>query len=433
VVAEAGSAPEPIGGPLDRLLARIQPTGALRGLRHRSYFTLWSTLLVTQVGFWMCNVSLQWSVAKATDNDSFALGLLYFCNLIPILLFAPIAGVMADRFERKRIVTLSQAAIGCLAAGLVVVLTMLGGYSNVAVLLVFAFGLGTALALNAPANAAVMVNSVPRADVSSAVALQSVGLNLSRVAGPGLATPLLAAWGPRPAFAIFAATSIFSSYVVSRLRLRPVTLSHAEGGPFRRINQGFRVARERPPALLALSMVAVTAVFASSYVSQLPVFAYEILEGGDRTFTMLFIVTGVGAAAGALMTSSQSRLQSLRAVGIEVILMGVALVGFAASRVEVVSLVLAAVIAYFNFSVMTNLQTTLQYLAPEQVRGRIMSLYIMAWGGMLPLGTLAIGALGAVMGAPAVIVGSATVAVVFAIGIVLKGPRIAPEMLDDDE
>ncbi len=433
MVTEASQSPEPVSGLLARLLRRIPVSGGLRGLRHRTYFVLWSTLLVTQVGFWVSNVSMQWLVARLSDNNSFQLGLLYFCNLVPILLFAPYAGVIADRYNRQRIVTLTQALTGLCALGLVIALTLIQGDGSLAIILCFAFAIGTAIAMNAPANQALMVNSVPHADVPSAVGLQSVGLNMSRVAGPAVATPLLATWGARPCFAIFAITSLFSSLVVSRVRVRAIRVRPGSGSAMERIREGLRIARQRPPALLALAMVAVTAVFASSYVSQLPYFAYEVLDGGDRAFMTIVILTGIGAAAGALRTSSSQRLASLRDVGIQMILMGGAIAVLAVSRFAPLTYGIAAVIAFFNFSVMTNLQTTLQYVAPEHGRGRIMSLFIVAWGGLLPLGTLAIGALGSLWGTPLVIVCSTAVAVSFGLGVALRGPRMAPEMPEDED
>ncbi|GAA1011725.1 MFS transporter [Acrocarpospora pleiomorpha] len=426
MVAEAGSAPEPTPGLLARLLAKLPQTGALRSLRHQSYFLLWSTFLLTQGGFWVSNVSMQWLVSRLSGNDEFMLGLLYFFNLCPLLFFAPYAGTLVDRFERKRIVVAAQALIGLVSLALVFVLSMLGDRVSVAVVFAFAFGLGTLQALNAPASSAVMVNSVPPADVASSVALQSVGLNLSRIAGPALATPLLVAWGARPSFGVFAATSLLSSAIVSRARIRPIKLARDEASALGRIAEGIRIARERPPALLALLVTSVCALFASAYVSQLPVFAYTILGGDDTTFTLLLVVTGLGAAVGALTTSSRRTLLSLRAIALRMLLMAIALMAFAASPSLPLSLGLSALVAGCNFSVMTSLQTTLHYVAPEHARGRITSLYIVAWGGLVPIGALVLGATGSLIGAPAAVACSAGVAAVFAAFVAATGPREAP-------
>jgi MFS family permease len=425
-------ASEDDGGPVTRLLRRIPATGALRSLRHPAYLTLWSAQLVMQLGFWVSNIAFQWQVARLTDNDPFMLGFLYFSNLGPVLLFAPYAGLLADRFERKRIVALSQLSAGLLALGLVVVMTAVGDGLSVVTIFVFAFLIGTALALNSPASSAVMVNTVPGADVASAVSMHAVGLNLSRVAGPALASPLLGAWGARPAFTVYAVTSIIGARVVSRLRLSRVERVESNGSLWRRMGDGWRIARSRPPAALALTTVAVCSIFSSSYVSQLAVFAYEVLDGTDATFAALVSLTGLGAATGALTTSMRKGLPSLRGIGVELLMMAVALVGFTTSRSLPVSLVLAVVIGCLNFSVMTNLQTTLQFLAPEWGRGRVMSLHMLAWAGLLPIGGLLLGSVASAIGTPVAVMCSVCFSGAFALGLIARGPRIAPEFMGDE-
>ncbi len=425
--AEVGSPPDPPLGLLGRFLARVPSTGAFRSLRHRAYFVLWSTHLVTQLGFWVSNVSMQWLVARRSDGDSLMLGLLFFFNLCPVLLFAPFAGVLADRMERRRIVAWGQALTGALAIGLVGALTATPSDSETAVVFGFAFAIGTVQAISAPAHQAVMVNAVPSTDMPSAVGLQAVALNLSRVAGPALATPILVGWGARAAFAVFAGTSLVTAYLLARLRVRTVALLEPSASSLAQFFDGFRIASARPPALLALSMVAVAALFSSSYVSQLPVFAFRVLDGDDGTFTALLVLTGFGAAAGALLTSSRRSLPSIARIGTQMVAMCLTLVLFSFSRSTALSLVLTAVIACLNFSVMTNLQTTLQLVAPEEGRGRLMAIFLVAWAGLLPIGALALGWVGSLVGPAPALAGFATVALAFAVVIVMRGPRVAPE------
>ena len=161
-----------------------------RALQHHEFRTVWSTFVVGQLGFWISFISLQALMARLTDSDGGWLGLLFFTNFIPTLLFTPVAGVVADRVERKRILLVGYVLLCGLMSGLAA-LALTDNVSPL-VLLPFAFGTGTIFSFNAPASQSIVANSVPPVDLPSAVSLQAVGANASRVVGPTLAAPVLA-------------------------------------------------------------------------------------------------------------------------------------------------------------------------------------------------------------------------------------------------
>ncbi|WP_055479848.1 MFS transporter [Sphaerimonospora mesophila] len=373
--------------------------GPLRSLRHPLFRAYWASFALTQVGFWMANVSLQWLAARITDSDPFLLGLLYFFNLIPLLVFSPWAGVVADRFPRSRVVALSQILI-CLTSLVMVLLFALGAGERLLVVYTFAFGLGLFMALAAPSSQAIVVNTVPPADVPSAVGLQAASMNVARVVGPGLVTPVLVIIGPGPVFAVYAAVSGFAGWVIARLKLPRQSPLLGEPSTWSRIVQGIDHVRERPVAGQALIMVAGTAVLASAYVSQLPVVAYDILGGDDATFTALVVATGIGAVGGALFTSWRSSVPKIRGIAVQMAALGLLLAAMMNALSYLVVLGLAVAVSILNFSIMTGLNVIVQTVVAEHTRGRVMSLHVLAWGGMVPVGALLYGWLASLLGLP---------------------------------
>jgi MFS family permease len=365
--------------------------GRLRSLRHPPFLVFWSSFCVTQLGFWMASVSLQWLTARVTHNASLELGFLYFFNLIPLFFFSPWAGVLADRYRRAKVVALCQAAISAMCAALVGYLALSGGGLQLPLIYGFAFGLGTLLAIGAPSAQAIVAGAVPPADLSSAIGVQSASLNVARVAGPVLATPLLVAWGAAPVFAVYAATSLFAATIIGRLRLAPQPLLDGGERTWRRIRQGIAHVRDRPPALQVLIMVAATSTFGTTYVAQLPVFAYDVLGGGDAEFTLLVGATGAGAIVGAFAASSGKRVPRIRHVAAQMVLTSFVLAAMAVTTHFALLLVLAVLAAGLNFSIMTRLNMILQLTVADNSRGRVMSLYILAWGGLVPVGALLLG------------------------------------------
>jgi MFS family permease len=384
-------------------LLRSRRGRPLRALQHRAYTVLWLSFLVGQLGFWVSNIALQWVVADMTGSDPFMLGLLWFFMLIPLLLLSPVAGVVADRVNRKLIVVTSQATIATLAAALSL-LTYLDVLSPPS-LFALAFGVGCALALNGPANQAIVANAVPMRDLPSAISLQSIGMNMSRVAGPALAAPVLLAWGAAPAFGVYAVTASITAVALARIRIAPTPVDTSTESLWTRLQAGLRHTRERKPASTMLLMVGTIAIFGASYSALLPVFAYELLERGDEAFTALVIVTGAGAAVGSLWTGYRDSQPRMVIATTQMLLLGLSLVAFAVTTYWPLSLALAGIAGLLNFASMTTLNAMLQHVVDDQMRGRVMSLYVLCWGGLIPIGVLLLGAVASVVGTTLAVAG----------------------------
>jgi predicted MFS family arabinose efflux permease len=264
---------------------------------------------------------------------------------------------------------------------------------------------------------------VPAKDIRSAVAIQSIGINLARVAGPALAVPILLNWGAAPAIGVYAAAAMATALALSRIHLAEGLPRESGIGWFTQLGDGFRYALRRRPVMALLSMTAVSSIFASSYVALLPVFAYGVLHQGAGGFSALVVATGIGAMLGALATGFG---ESSASVGRSILLMlGLcfALYLFALSSDIWLSVVLAALVGAVNFGLMTTLNATLQYIVDDRNRGRVMSLYLLCWGGLIPIGGLLVATAAHLVSAPVAVAVFTTVTALYAGALGLRYSR----------
>jgi len=390
-----------------------------RALVHREFALLFLAFLINQVGFWVSHISLQRLMVDLSDNDPAIVGLLFFALFIPAFALAPVAGVVADRFDRRSIVLLCYAALTGIAAALAW-LTISGAIA-VWSMLALAFLMGCCFSFSGPANAAITANSVPEADLPSAVALQSAANNLTRVGGPMLAAPLIAGGFLGLAFALFATTAAASGTLVSRIRLSPHVVERDELGIVGRMRNGLQHARERRPALPALLTVAALSLFGVSHMALLPVYAETVL-GDITTFSYIVAAQGLGAMTAAILTGYRDTT-TLRAAGAQVAAYGAFLALFALTTHPLLAIAAQSVIGFFYFSVMTSLQTLIQQVVDDSRRGRVMSLFQVAWAGLIPFGGLAMGAFAAGHGVVETLLIAAAVCAGYGLALVVYDPR----------
>jgi MFS family permease len=380
----------------------LSQRGIFRALRHREYRLLFAGFVINQTGFWVSHISVQGLMVELSGNDPFQVGLLFSSLLLPALVLAPVAGVAADRFDRKTILVLCNLAVAALAAILAAAATT--GVSAGALLLL-GFALGATLAFAGPASNAIAANAVDTEDLSSAVALQSAANNLTRVVGPLLAAPLVATGRFTVAFAYFSAAALASALLISRMRVAATPRDAHSGGVIARIRGGLAHARERPPALAALVTAAGLSIFGVAHIAMLPVYAEEVL-GRTELFAWIVATTAFGAMIGALLTGREARPTLMRAA-LRLVVYGVALGIFATTHSVVVAFAAQVVVGYCYFAVMTGLQTLLQQLVDDSNRGRVMSLFQVAWAGLTPIGSLTLGAVARFAGVGVALQGAA--------------------------
>jgi len=415
-----------MGVPSSRTLERLGlGSGAFRALAHRPFRLLFISFLINQTGFWISHISLQGLMVELSDNDTRENGLLFFVLFLPAFLLAPLAGVAADRFDRKKIVLSCYVSVMLCCTALTTATAT--DWLTPDRLLVIAFALGLSFAFSGPASHAIAANAVSTSDLPSAVSLQSAANNLTRVMGPLLAAPLVATSRFEWSFAIYLVAAAVAASLTAAMRISRFKMEEETGGIFARMSSGFNHARERNPALPALLTVATLSFFGVSHTVLIPAFAADVLGSPDY-FAWLAAATGVGAMVGALRAGRVGREPSMWRAGRGMFAYGLALLFFALNDHIVPALIAQLVVGYFYFSVMTSLQTLIQTIVDESKRGRVMSLFQVAWAGLIPFGSLAMGFLAEPLGPPLTIQIGAGICAFFGLLVGLSYWRQRPEL-----
>ena len=392
----------------------------LRALAHRQYRLLFTAFCINQTGFWISHVSLQQLMVDMSNNDPTMSGWLFFFLFLPTFFFAPIAGVAADRYDRKTIVLFCYAMVTAVAMTLS--WTTAIDVINPALLMLLSFIMGTAFAFSGPPNFAIAANAVPADDLPSAVSLQSAANNLTRVAGPLLAAKLVATGALAICFGVYALAAAAAGTLVSRIKLTPYAAAPDGLGIFGRMKSGLDHARERKPALPALLTVATMTLFGVSHMAVVPVYVDEIL-GRRELFAYMIAATGSGALVGALITGY--RTTTLRTSAGQFIAYGIALAIFGTSKDWRVAMAAQVVIGFFYFSVMTSLQTIVQQVVDDDKRGRVMSLFQLCWAGLVPFGGLGMGVAADAFGVVASLLGCSVICAAYGFGLLIFAPKTA--------
>jgi predicted MFS family arabinose efflux permease len=289
--------------------------------------------------------------------------------------------------------------------------------------------MGVSFAFSGPASLAIAANSVPHEDLASAVSLQSAANNLTRVLGPLLCAPLLATGRFEISFAIYLCAAVVAATLTFAMRIERYASDSEDGGIFARMRGGFEHARDRHPALPALSTVAMLSLFGVSHTVLIPAYAQEVL-GSQNYFAWLVAATGIGAVAGALRTGRAKRAPQLSSAARALIAYGIFMVCFGITSNLVLALLCQAAVGFFYFTVMTLLQTLIQQIVDESKRGRVMSLFQVSWAGLVPFGSLTLGFLAGPLGTSTTLLLAAIVCVVYGAVMTLLAPRLAaPEHL----
>ena len=377
------------------------------------YRTFLTAAFVGNVGAWMGATAQGWLVLGLTDSAA-ALGLASAAGTAPTLFLSLLAGVLADRLDRRRILVGAQIA-GAAVAVVLAVLTMTGSveYWHVVVLAVLA---GSATALAMPTFQAIVSTLVPAGAIGNAVALNAAQFNLSRVLGPVAAGAAITAGGLAVAFWANAVALLAVAVVLARLPFRAAsTLDRVEASMWSNLLDGLRYVQGSRTVAVLLVLAAVPGVFMLNYLALLPVYARDILGIGAGGLGLLTAAIGIGALAGAIAVAVlRPGGGSGRLLLLGLAVASAALVTFALSDVVVVSLVALAVLGASQVAYYATTNTLLQVLVPGRLRGRVMSLYILTSWGAIPLGSVLAGAVAERFGAPLALAGGGVITLVVA-------------------
>lgn len=362
---------------------------AQAALRNRDFRIFWGGTFASNIGTWMQNVLLGAYGYELTGSATFV-GVLFFAQLGPLLFMSNIGGVLADVVDRRKLLIITQLA-QLILSGVLAALAVSDDPSLVAIV-VCVFAIGVANALSAPAIAAILPTLVPRADLPGAVSLQSVQMNLSRVIGPAIGALIYSRTSAAPVFALNAATYLFAVAAVVLARYRHYAPGEVEETGLARLLSGFRLAWRDPLIRRILTILVLFSFFSLSFVGLMPAIAAENLGVRPRSiqYGLLYATFGLGAATGAISVGTLLAGRSKAMIPrIGLIAFAVLLTAFALLRSDTPAYPLAFVLGFFYFLVITSLATVLQENLDDGIRGRIMALWIMGFGGVVPLGVLA--------------------------------------------
>jgi MFS family permease len=369
---------------------------------------LWLGAFVSTIGTWMQKVAQSWLVLTLTGSASaFFLGLDAFLGELPILLFTLLGGVIADRRDRRQLLLMSQYIQMSTAFALAALVYF--DVVHIWHVLALSAVTGLAQAFGGPAHHSLMPSLVETRDLPNAIAFNSIQFNLARVLGPLLAGAALAAFGIAACFALNGASFLAVIAAILSLHVR-----HSPAPTTTRLHQelasGIRFVRANP-ALVELACLGFAATFlANPLLTFLPLFTKEVFQGDVNQFTRLMACAGAGAVAGALVVAWLGRFRHMgRALLAVQIVFGLLIVLFAMSRILWLNAVLLFAAGLCMVIVFAMLSSLVQLTAPDEMRGRVMSIYMVAFRGGMPLGSLAGGWMATITSAPAVLIGNGLV------------------------
>lgn len=373
-----------------------------RALKHRNYRLYFIGQTISLVGTWLTRVATSWLVYRLTGS-ALLLGLSGFASQIPTVIATPLAGVLVDRWDRRRVLLLTQVCSVMPSAALAT-LTMLGRITIPEVLLLQAVQ-GVIKGFEAPARQALVVQMVDdRRDLANAIALNSAMVTGTQIIGPAIAGVLVAAVGEAWCFTADAVS--YFAVIGSLLAMRIATTAAADRRSplLQELAAGFRYAARSRALRTPLIMLALMSGLSVPYQTLMPLMASSVLHGGVHTLGILMTTSGVGALLGGLYLASRHSVVGLgRVIVAASFVLATGLIGFSLSRELWLSLVVLPLVGGGFMVGLAATNTVLQTIVDEELRGRVMAYYAMAVFGGAPLGSLAAGALAARIGAPATI------------------------------
>lgn len=371
---------------------------AIRALENRNFRVFFTGQIVSLVGTWMQRIALAWLVYRLT-NSAFLLGAVGFAGQIPTFLLAPVAGVFADRLNRRGVLIVTQSL--AMAQALILSALVLTGTLAIWHIFVLSMFLGVVNAWDTPVRQAFIVEMVEKKeDLSNAIALNSSMVNSARLLGPSLAGILISAVGEGMCFLLNGISYLAVIAALACMKIPPRDSARKRSGVWSGLTEGFSYAFGFVPIRSVLLLLALVSLMGMPYTVLMPVFAKDVLHGGPHTLGFLMGASGVGALGGALYLASRKSVLGLgKFIPLAVALFGMGLIAFSRSRLLPLSMLLMLATGFGMIVEMAASNTVLQTIVEDDKRGRIMSFFTMAFMGMTPFGSLLSGFLAGIIGA----------------------------------
>jgi len=395
-----------------------------RALRHRNYRLFFGGQSISLIGTWITRIATSWLVYRLTGSE-LLLGVVGFCSQIPMLILSPIAGVLVDRWDRHRILVITQILSALQSAALAVLALM--NVITVAEVIALQLVQGVINSFDTPARQSFVVEMVEdRDDLPNAIALNSSMINASRILGPSIGGVLIATLGEGWCFGADAISYIAVIISLLMMRRRPVQKALVDTRILEELRTGWTYVAGFPPVRALLLLVALAGLAGMPYATLMPVIASKVLHGGPHTLGILMTASGLGALAGTLYLASRHTVIGLGKVIVAASLsLSLGLIAFSFSRVLWLSMIVLPFVGAGMMVQAAASNTILQTVVDERLRGRVMAFYGVAIMGMQPIGSLLAGYLAERIGTTNTIFYGALACLAGAILIGIRRPMLA--------
>ncbi len=379
---------------------------AFTSLRHRNFRLYWFGQLISLMGTWMQATGQSWLVLELT-HSAVQLGLVGALQFLPVLLFSLFGGVFADRWLKRSVLLVTQTA--AMLQAFVLWLLIATGTIQLWHIYVLAILLGITSCLDQPTRSAFVIELAGREDLPNAVALNSSLMNLARIVGPGLGGIIIAISGVAMLFLLNALSFLAVIVALALIRTHELFAQPLEDRTNRRQNtqntwqslrEGLDYVWKTPAVVLVIVVVGLVLLFGANFSVVLPLFATDVLHAGATGFGFLSAAMGVGSLVSALWLAWSNRRPTIRGILLGTLIFSVLEAFFALSHIYLLSLVLIASVGGVETIFAAMATTMLQAIAPDHLRGRVISVYILFFTGSIPPGYLLAGWLSASYGAP---------------------------------
>lgn len=370
-----------------------------RSLKHRNYRLFFGGQSISLIGTWIQRIAISWLVYHLT-NSVFLLGVVGFADQIPTFLLSPLAGVLADRWNRYHILIVTQV----LATIQALILTYIFFYRTIDIwhIMFLSVFLGCINAFDIPARHSLLVEMIEKKeDIGNAIALNSSIFNSARLIGPSIAGILLATIGEGICFLINGLSYLVVIASLLRMKIVPRIINKKNTHVLKELKEGFSYTVGFKPIKSIILLFGLVGLMGMPYSVLLPVFAKEILKGGSHTYGFLMGASGLGALTGALYLASKKSIRGVwKILPSSAGIFGFGLIMFSVSRFFSLSMALMVLIGFGMMLQMGSSNTILQTIVDDDKRGRVLSFYIMALMGTVSFGSLLAGGMAKFLGVP---------------------------------
>ncbi|CAA9239763.1 MAG: hypothetical protein AVDCRST_MAG50-2150 [uncultured Acidimicrobiales bacterium] len=402
---------------------------AMRAFKNRDFTIFWFGALASNTGSWVQNLAVPYVLYEVTQS-AFWVGLATFFQFIPAMLLGPLAGSVADRFDRRKVLLITQSLLALSAVALWA--AWAGGVRSPGVILALVALSGVFAGINIPSWQSFVNDLVPREDLLSAVALNSLQFNAARALGPGIAGIMLATLGPSWAFLLNAVSFGFVLLALALVRTRQAArTSVLTGGFLRQFRRAMAYTRTQPGIVVGIVVAVLIGGLGNPIFQFTVVFAAEVFKVGPRWLSLMNVALGVGAVLAAPIVSGWDDVLSRGTlVRWAMLLYGAAIIAFALAPNYAIGLIALVVVGGGFLAVISATNTAVQVIVADHMRGRVMAFRIMAFTGAYPVGALLQGVLSDVIGPRITVAGAGAILTVAAVWLGLRPDVLA--RLDDE-